>query len=103
MIDVGKVILRLDGFKGREEEDIKRCLMTLYSVREGEQPLDRNFGINNLFLDQPPAVAKNIFVLEVISKTKQYESRVDIEKVDFNYDKAGQLIPIIYAKRGANV
>lgn len=103
MIDVSNIVINLDGFAENETDDIRRCLMTLYCVRVGEQPLDRNFGIDNTFLDRPLNIAKNLFALEVIKKTKQYEKRVDVDKVEYKFKDDGQLIPVIYLKRGNGV
>jgi len=100
MIDVGNAVINLRGFAGNEAEDIRRCLTALYSVHTGEQPLDREFGIDCAFLDQPMNIAKNMFALEVIEKTKRYEKRVSVEKVDYRFDKEGQMIPVISLKRG---
>lgn len=99
MIDVSSVMINLNGFPDDEAEGIRRCLETLYTIRTGEQPLDREFGIDNSFLDQPMNIAKNLFTLEVIEKTKRYEKRVEVEKVEYRFDGAGQMIPVIFLKR----
>ncbi len=99
MIDISGITIDLNGFTESEAEDIRNCLSTLYSIRTGEQPLDRNFGISNYFLDKPIPVAKNLFALEVIEKTKMYEKRVAVEKVEYEYAD-GKLYPKIYVKRG---
>lgn len=100
MIDTGGIAVKLSGFPEEEAEDISRCLTTLYSVRTGEQPLDREFGIDNTCLDQPLNIAKNLFALEIIEKTKKYEPRVSITKVEYNFDINGRLIPTIFCERG---
>ena len=100
MIDVANISIRLEGFSRNEKEDISRCLMALYSVREGEQPLDRNFGLNCSFLDKPMPVAKNLFALEVIQKTVKYEKRAVVRKVEYNFDSDGRLVPVIFCERG---
>ncbi len=100
MIEIGDVIINLEGFAENAADDIRRCLITLYSVRAGEQPLDRDFGIDRSFLDQPMNIAQNMFALEVIEKTKRYEKRVDIERVDYRFEAEGQMIPVINLKRG---
>ena len=99
MIDVSSVVIDLNGFPEDEAEDIRRCLETLYTVRTGEQPLDREFGIDNSFLDQPINIAKNLFTLEVIEKTKRYEKRVEVEEVEYRFNGAGQMAPVIFLKR----
>lgn len=92
-------VIRINGIEESEAEDIRRCLTTLYSVREGEQPLDRDFGLAQDFLDQPVPIAKNMLALEVIEKTQRYEKRVKVERVEYAAE-GGQLIPVICLKRG---
>lgn len=100
MIDTQHAVINIRGFPASEAENIRRCLATLYSVREGEQPLDRDFGINNDFLDLPVNLARNRFALEVIEKTEKYEKRVKVEKVEYRFEEEGQMIPIIHLKKG---
>lgn len=100
MIDIKEAVIVLNDIAGDEAEDIRRCLTTLYSVREGEQPLDRGFGLSHEFLDQNVIVAKNLLALEVIDKTKKYERRVSVDRVEYQTAREGQLIPVIYLKRG---
>lgn len=103
MIDIESAVINLHGFSETEAQDIRRCLTALYSVREGEQPLERDFGINPSFLDQPMPIARNLFALEVLEKTRRYEKRVSVERVDYRFDKEGQMIPVIDLKRGEGV
>lgn len=99
MINIQAAVIRINGIRESEAENIRRCLTTLYSVREGEQPLDRDFGLAQDFLDQPIPIAKNILALEVIEKTRRYEKRVKVEQVEYVAGEGGQLIPVIYLKR----
>lgn len=100
MIEIKNAEINIHGFASDEAEDIRRCLTTLYSIREGEQPLSRGMGLRTDFLDQPANLARNMFALEVIEKTRRYEPRVAVEKVDFTIGAEGQLIPVINIKRG---
>lgn len=101
MIDIKEAVIVLEGFAGNEAEDIRRCLTALYSVREGEQPLDRGFGLPQRFLDQPNmGIARNLLALEVVEKTKRYEPRVLVEKVEYKAGSEGRLIPVICLKKG---
>ena len=72
MIDVKSAVINIHGFPESEAESIRRCLETLYSIREGEQPMNRGLGLNMDFQDQPVNVAKNMFALEIIEKTRMY-------------------------------
>lgn len=100
MISIQEAVIRISEIEESEAEDIRKCLTTLYSVREGEQPLDRDFGLKHEFLDQPVPIAKNMLALEVIEKTQRYEKRVKVDKVDYATSEEGQLIPIIFLKKG---
>ena len=76
MIDMNEVVIVLNDVKENESEDIRRCLTALYMIREGEQPLDRNLGLSQEFIDKNDPVARNMLALEIIEKTKQYESQI---------------------------
>lgn len=56
-------------------EDVRRCLAMLYATREGEQALDRAFGISWDAVDAPPYVARALLTQEIIAKTRRYEPR----------------------------
>ncbi len=98
MIDMNEVVIVLNDVKESEEEDIRRCLTALYLIREGEQPLDRNLGLSQEFIDKNDPVARNLLALEIIEKTKQYETRVAVEKVEYKSTKEGMLIPVVCLK-----
>lgn len=104
MIDVKKAGFLFD-FSFQENQkvnDIKRCLSILYTTRSGEQPMDREFGLDFSFQDAPINVSKNMFVVEIIKKTEKYEKRVSVENVDFITDpKTGHVRPNIHFQKGA--
>ncbi len=102
MINLREAVIKLDGIEENETEDIRKCLTALYTVREGEQPLDRDFGLKQDFLDQPVPIAKNMLALEVLEKTRRYEKRVQVEKVEYESCEDGQLIPVVCLKRSDN-
>ena len=74
--------------------DVLRCLQTLYGSRIGTLALDRDFGIDWSFLDQPMDVAKAMLEAELIMKTRKYEPRALVEQVKWDGDYiSGQMIP----------
>lgn len=88
----------LDGFNylsATEAEEIKRNLEFLYSTAEGTCPGDRNFGLDQSFESYPLPVAQNMFALEIIEKTEQYENRVEISDISFSYKEDGNITPQI--------
>ncbi len=100
MIDIRGVTLIFNGVAGDEAEDIRRCLTTLYLIREGEQPLDRELGLSQEFLDQTEPVARNMLALEIVEKTKRYETRAEVLKVEYQPADGGRVVPVIHLKRG---
>lgn len=76
-------------------DDICECLKVLYSTRAGELGLDRDFGISMDAIDKPLSVAKAMIAAEIVRKTKKYEPRVEVARVEWDDAKAGEgiLIP----------
>lgn len=100
MIDAVNVKIRFD-YDSPEAEDILRCLETLYSTRKGSQPLDRNFGLDWSFIDKPLPVAQQEYAFEVIKKTKEYEPRVKVQDVTYEFDEInGKMKPVITLEKG---
>lgn len=100
MIDTLNTLIKLD-FSSDEAEDIRKCLATLYSTAEGEQPLDREFGLSREYLNYPLPAAKSVYALEVVNKTAIYEARVAVDSITFEQDNLnGNLIPIIHLVKG---
>lgn len=103
MIDAGSIQIRFD-YDSLEIESISRCLRTLYSTREGKQPLDRDFGLNWDFIDKPLPIAQNEFAFEVMKKTNKYEPRVKVKEATFEYDsQSGNMIPVITLIKGDEI
>jgi hypothetical protein len=68
-------------FKTDKWADVCRCLNVLYATRMGTLALDRDFGIDWSFLDQPMEMAKAMIESELITKTRKYEKRAVVERV----------------------
>ena len=69
-------------------QEVYRNLQVLYGTETGEQALDREFGIDINILDNPQEVAK-------ARKTKQYEPRVRVMRVEWtqNHARDGGIVP----------
>lgn len=88
--------LNSEGFTQEEFNDITLCLNTLFSVKAGEQALDRDFGIDyDGIVGLPQPMAENALSLEIIEKVEVYEPRVEIEDISYSVDSKGTLIPSI--------
>ncbi len=76
-------------------EEIQRNLGCLYSTAEGTCPGDRRFGLDQSFESYPLNVAQNLFALEVIEKTEEYESRAEILDISFSCTEDGNMTPVV--------
>lgn len=74
-------------------KDVRECLETLYSTREGTAALDRGFGLSWDFLDKPTLEARAALEAEIVSKTRKYEPRADISKITWEAGADGSLTP----------
>lgn len=83
-------------------EAIRRRLSVLYGTRKGEQALDRNFGLDWSFLDQPTEVAKAMLSSEIITKTAAYIPEVAVTSINFTADTNGNLTPIVSVEEVTN-
>lgn len=100
MFEAQDVEIRFD-YNSPDADDISRCLKTLYSTREGSQPLDRNFGLNWGFIDKPLPIAQQEYAFEVVKKTREYETRVNVQEVTYKFDESsGKMIPVVTLMKG---
>lgn len=94
-MELGEVRFELEGKDAAQTEDICRCLRNLFSAREGEQGLCREFGISIEPLDRPASIAKALLVAEFARKVEKFEPRVRVNRVEFSEDeeKMGKIEP----------
>ena len=78
-----------------KKETVLRQLSILYGTRTGEQALDRSFGLDWSFLDQPHEVAKAMLSAEIITKTSTYVPALAVSSIEFTADINGNLNPIV--------
>ena len=76
-------------------EEMQRCLAMLYGTPAGSCPGDREFGLDMDCLDCPEGVARNQLALERIEKTRRYEPRAEIVKIEYAQAADGGLAPKI--------
>lgn len=73
-------------YEDDDTADIRRCLSMLYSTLVGSCPLYRDFGLDPTVIDLPLDAAKNRIAVDITEKTEEYEPRVEVESVDFEFD-----------------
>lgn len=73
---------------------IRRCLIMLWTTPTGTVVLDRDFGLDTSFIDEPLPKAKQMYSIEIITKTRKYEPRVNVQSISFEIDPLnGKLNP----------
>lgn len=83
-----------------EIQDICKCLTNILSIPTGTIPLARGLGISWANLSKMPADIENDVATEIIEKVEQYEPRVAVSEVVFDYDDKGNVIANIIIERG---
>lgn len=80
--------------------EIVQNVKTILSTVKGTVPLDRAFGIEPDFVDEPTPAARSLIMANVVDAVNEYEPRVAVTGVDFNTDQAmdGILVPVVQIK-----
>ena len=92
---LGDIDVEINPSESTEERDVYNCLKTLYGSREGEQALDREFGLNMDCLSLPAEAAEAKLTAEIIRKTKKYEPRAQVLEVSYetSHSQQGNIRP----------
>lgn len=67
------------GATGREE--IYQNVRTILSTQKGSVPLDREFGVDQTFLDHPSRTAMTMALPAIVEAVEKYEPRVQVTEV----------------------
>ena len=76
-----------------EAEEIIQNVRTILATQKGTIPLDREFGLDGTVIDLPINLAKARLTNDIFQALKRYEPRVTIERIDFDGDASGKVIP----------
>ncbi len=89
-----RIILDFEEYHGDEKEDIQGCLQNLFNTPVGTVATDRDFGLDWECLDLPLPIAANRLVIEIVTKTRKYETRITIKDVECKFDEADGKISV---------
>lgn len=94
----GRIAKIADSLRALEESDRRMALdnlQVLYGTHTGEQALDRDFGIDISTTDYPQESAQALLAAEYVRKTKMYEPRARVVRVEWTDSKAhdGNMTP----------
>lgn len=83
---------------GTEVEEILQNVRTILTTVKGSIPLDRNFGIDASYVDQPMSAARAKLASEIITAVKKYEPRAAVTSISFEGTEDGILKPKVQVK-----
>lgn len=81
-------------------EDEIENLRILYKTPVGTIPLEREKGIDTTFLSMPTEVAKNMYSVEIIKKTRLYSNNIEVFDISFSSDEYGKITAKVVINRG---
>ena len=64
--------------------EVMQNVRTILSTRKGSVPLDRDFGIDFTWIDQPISVARMRCQMAIIDAIEKYEPRAEIEQIEWS-------------------
>lgn len=83
----------IDFAPASEYAEIMQNLTTIISTPRFSVPLDRDFGIDADYVDDPVNVAKAKASSAIVQAIRKYESRVTVQSIDFEGEIDGYLKP----------
>ena len=91
-----EVIIRPDAINFAPQtlaEEVLQNVITLCTTAKFSVPMDREVGIEAVFIDEPVNRARAKFTHEVIRAVRKFEPRAEITRVDFDGDLDGHIYP----------
>ena len=83
-------------------EDISKCINNILSIPAGSVPMARGLGISWVNLSNIPPDMENDIATEIIEKVEEYEPRVTVSEVTYDYDTDGMATVNINLRKGEN-
>lgn len=77
------------------EREIMQNIRTIFSTSKYSVPLDREFGLNAVMLDEPQNLARALLMNEIAESIEKYEPRVKVTSIEFTGDNTGLTKPLI--------
>lgn len=81
-----------------EVQEILQNVMTICTTAKYSVPMDRDFGIEGAFVDDPVTTARAAYTQEIVRAVRKFEPRARISRVDFSGDNDGKIVPRVFVK-----
>lgn len=77
--------------ESEEINNIIDCLRNILAIPEGSIPLNRGLGLKWSSLSSVPEDLENDYATDLMEKVEEWEPRVEVESVEFEYGEDGQV------------
>lgn len=77
--------------KSEELNDAIKCLRNILDIPEGSIPLSRGLGLKWANLSSVPEDLENDYATDVIEKVEEWEPRLSVSEVTFEYEDEGEV------------
>lgn len=77
--------------ESEEINNIIDCLQNILAIPEGSIPLNRGLGLKWSSLSSVPEDLENDYATDLMEKVEEWEPRVEVESVEFEYGEDGQV------------
>lgn len=81
-----------------EAQEILQNVLTICTTIKYSVPLDREFGIDTPFVDDPVNRVRAAYTQEVMRAVKKFEPRARISRVEFTGNHDGKVSPRVFVK-----
>lgn len=77
--------------ESEEINNIIDCLQNILAIPEGSIPLNRGLGLKWSSLSSVPEDLENDYATDLMEKVEEWEPRVEVESVEFEYGEDGRV------------
>lgn len=91
LTDVTLDMTNINLMPATEAEEIIQNVQMILSTQKFTVPLDRGFGIDGKFVDEPIGTARARAIAEITSAVNEQEPRARVKKIFFDGDETGRL------------
>ena len=88
----------IDFAPNTEAEEILQNVLTICTTAKHTVPLDREFGVDGAFLDDPVSRVRAAYTQEVVRAVRKFEPRARVSRVEFSGDIDGKVYPRVFVK-----
>ena len=89
---------RIDFAPQTTAQEILQNVLTICTTAKYSVPMDREFGVDGAFIDDPVSSVQAKYTQEVVKAVRKFEPRARITRIEFTGDLDGKLYPRVFIK-----